>query len=111
MAHFVWMIAWGWRIHMREMFLIIFQTPCLEWRFFSSTLVVDWREVMSWYTVDGSAYIVIDAEQQGSWSSSVIARGSVQSEPWDLGYYWPWWQWDPGEIGRASCRERVSSPV
>ena len=53
---------------------------------------------MSWYTVDGPAYTVIDAEQQGSWSSSVIARGSAQSEPWDLGYYWPWWKWDPGGL-------------
>ena len=39
-AHFVWMIAWGWRIHMREMFLNIFQTPCLEWRPSSSILAV-----------------------------------------------------------------------
>jgi len=82
---------------MREMFLITFQTPCLEWRFFSSTLAVDRREVMSWFTVDGPAYTVIDAEQQQSWSL-VIARGSEQSEPWDLGYYWPWWRWDPGGL-------------
>ena len=43
-----------------------------------------------------------DTAQQGSWSSplraSVIARGSVQSEPWDLGDYWPWWRWDPGGL-------------
>ena len=45
---------------MREMFLIIFQTPFLEW-----------REVMSWYTVDGIAYTVTDIAQQESWSSLV----------------------------------------
>ena len=45
---------------MREMFLIIFQTPCLEW-----------REEMSWYTVDGTAYTVTDTAQQESWSSLV----------------------------------------
>ena len=68
---------------MREMFL----TSCLEWRL-----------VMSWYTVDGTAYTMIDIAQSESWSSSVIARGSAQSEPWDLGYYWPWWRWDPGGL-------------
>jgi len=67
---------------MREMFL----TSCLEW-----------REMMSWYTVDGTTYTFIDAEQQQSWSL-VIARGSEQSEPWDLGYYWPQWRWDPGGL-------------
>ena len=85
-AHFVWMIAWGWRIHMREMFL----ASCLEWR--------EWREVMSWYIVDGTAYTMTDIAQPESWSSSVIARGSAQSEPWDLGYYWPWWRWDLGGL-------------
>ena len=39
-AHFVWMIAWGWRIHMGKMFLITFITPCLEWRLSSSILAV-----------------------------------------------------------------------
>ena len=85
-AHFVWMIAWRWRIHRREIFLIIFSTPCL-----------DWREVTSWFTVDGPAYTVIDAEQQRSWSL-VIARGSEQFESRDLCDYWPQWRWDPGGL-------------
>lgn len=59
---------------------------------------LDWRGVMSWYTVDGTGYTVTGTAQQGSLSSplraSVIARGSAQSEPWDLGDYWPWWRWD-----------------
>ena len=50
---------------------------------------LDWREVMSWYTVDGATYTVIDIAQQETWSSplraSVIARGSAQSRLWDLG--------------------------
>ena len=79
---------------MREMFLIIFQTPCL-----------DWREVMSWYIVYGTSYTVTATSQQGSWSS-VIARGSGQSEPWDLGYYWPCWQWDPGRLMVGWYHER-----
>ena len=81
----------------------------LEWRFFSSTLAVDWREVMSWYAVDGPAYTVIGTSQQEPesidacwWSSpltaSAIARGSVQPELWDLGNDWPWWHWDPGGL-------------
>ena len=57
---------------MREMFL----TSCLEW-----------REAMIWYMVDGTTYTMIDIAQPESWSSSVIARGSAQSEPCDLGYY------------------------
>ena len=90
-ADFVWMIAWRRTIHMREIFLIIFQAPCLEWRFFCTILLFDWREVMSWYIVDGKTYTVTDTTQQGSWylplRASVIARGSVESEPWDLGGY------------------------
>ena len=39
-THFVWMIAWGWRVHMRKIFLITFQTPCLGWRISSSILAV-----------------------------------------------------------------------
>ena len=39
-AHLVWMIAWGWKIHLREMSL----TSCLEWRLSSSILVVSWGQ-------------------------------------------------------------------
>ena len=71
---------------------------------------LDWREVMSWYTVDGTTYTVTDTAQQGSWSSplraSVIARGSAQSESWDLGDYWPWWRWDPEGLLVGWYRER-----
>ena len=53
---------------------------------------------MSWYIADGTTYTVTDTAQHGSWSSplraSVIARGTAQSEPWDLGDYWPGWRWD-----------------
>ena len=90
-AHLVWMIAWGWRIHMREMFL----TSCL-----------DWREVTSWFTVGGPAYTAIDAEQQRSWSL-VIARGSEQFESRDLCDYWPQWRWDPGGLLIGWYHERL----
>ena len=67
---------------------------------------LDWREVMSWYAVGGAAYTVRGTTQKeprsinAYWRSSplrasVIARGSAQSEPWDLGDDWPWWRWDP----------------
>jgi len=39
-THFVWMIAWEWRIHLGKMFLNTFQTPCLEWIFSNSILAV-----------------------------------------------------------------------
>ena len=29
-THFVWMIAWGWRIHMEMLIPNIFQIPCLK---------------------------------------------------------------------------------
>ena len=29
-THFVWMIAWGWRLHMGMIFPNIFQIPCLK---------------------------------------------------------------------------------
>ena len=63
---------------------------------------LDWREVMSWYTVDGTTYIVTDTAQQESWSSplraSVIAKGNAQSEPRGLGNDWPSWHGDPGGL-------------
>ena len=39
-THFVWMITWGWRIHMGDIFLKILHNPCLGWRFLSSILAV-----------------------------------------------------------------------
>ena len=70
---------------------------------------LDWREVMSWYAVGGVAYAATGTAQQEPrsidacwWSSplraSVIARGSAQSEPWDLGDDWPSWRWDLGGL-------------
>ena len=64
---------------------------------------------MSWYEVGEAAYAVTGTSQQEPgnidaywWSSPlralVIARGSAQSEPWDLGDYWPWWRWDSGGL-------------
>ena len=65
---------------------------------------------MSWYTVGGVAYTVIDTAQQETWSSplreSVIARGSAQSEPWDLGDDWPSWRGDPGGLFDDRYSER-----
>ena len=78
---------------------------------------LDWREVMSWYTVGGAAYTVTGTAQQepGSidacwWSSllraSVISRGSAQSKPWDMGDDWPSWHGDPGGLFDDRYNER-----
>ena len=71
---------------------------------------LDWREVMSWYTVDGTTYTVTDTVQQVSCSSpfraSIVAWGSAQSKLWDLGDYWPWWRWDPRGFLVGWYRER-----
>ena len=40
-THFAWLIAWGWRIHMR-----IFQTPCLKWRIFCSSSLLFLKRVL-----------------------------------------------------------------
>ena len=66
---------------------------------------------MSWYTIDGVAYTVIDLAQQEMWSSplraSVIARGSAQSGSWDLGNDWPPWHGDPGGLFDDRYSERL----
>ena len=70
---------------------------------------MDWREVMSWYAVDGAAYTIRGTAQQEPGSidacwratlheASAIARGSAQPELWDLGDDWPWWRWDQGGL-------------
>ena len=65
---------------------------------------LDWREVMSWYTVRGIAQ-----QESGSidacWlaslhGTSAIPRGSAQLEPWDLGDDWPSWHGDPRGLVR-----------
>ena len=65
---------------------------------------------MSWYTVCGAAYTVIDTAQQETWSSplkvAIIARGNAQSEPWDLGNDWPSWHGDPGGLFDDRYSER-----
>ena len=61
---------------------------------------------MSWYTVDGAAYTIIDIAQQEPWridacwqtslhGEAAIAKGSAQSKPGDLGDDWPSWRGDP----------------
>ena len=71
---------------------------------------LDWREVMSWYTVGGESYTVIDIARQETWFSplraSVIARGSAHSESWDLGDDWPSWRGDPGGLFVDAYSER-----
>ena len=52
---------------------------------------MDWRELLSWYSLHGAA---------------AIARDSSQSKPWDLGDDWPWWRWDPGGLVDDRCNER-----
>ena len=64
---------------------------------------------MSWYTVGGATYTIrgIAPQEPGSidacWRTSLhrqssIARGSAQSELWDLGDDWPWWHWGLGGL-------------
>ena len=64
---------------------------------------------MSWHAVDGAAYTVRGTahHEPGSidacWRTSLhgvssIARGSAQSEPWDLGDDCPWWHWGLGGL-------------
>ena len=70
---------------------------------------------MSWYTLDGVAYTVIDIAQQERWSSrlraSFIARGSAQPGPWNLGDDWPWWHWDLGGLfDDKYCKRSVWDP-
>ena len=70
--------SWQWGID-RHFFSIpsLFQESRISIGFSQG---LDWREVMSWYTVCGAAYTVIDTTLQETWSSplraSVIARGS-----------------------------------
>ena len=89
-----WELITGWRQHPRHVpYTVVVATS-------DSSSRMDWREIMSWYPLDGTVVFVgRTAEQEPEsidacwWSSPlralVIARGSAQSEPWDLCDYWP----------------------